>query len=153
MARFLTVFPPPNAADQPVRVDDAFDIPEFVRHSSPLLPARRPMAGSMESASAPWPPVRDVPPAGAYLVTTTWRDILDAAETVGRDPTPWFAAMPELARAELIARWSPLMAYLRRCRNALAQPGASGYLIEPNAVYQCGTEQTARGAFGYRVGM
>src|SRR5260221_14215906 len=39
------------------------------------------------------------------------------------------------------------------CRNALPQPGASGYLIEPNAVDQSGTEQTARGAVGYRVGM
>jgi len=111
------------------------------------------MPGAIESASTPWPPVRDIPPAGAHLVTTTWRDILDAAETVGRDPTPWSAAMPELARAELIARWSPLMAYLRRRRNAWPQPGSSGHLIEPNAIYRHGTEQTARGAFGYRLGM
>jgi hypothetical protein len=111
------------------------------------------MPRSIEAASAPWPALRDVPRASAYLVTTTWRDILDAAATVGRDPIPWFAAMPELAHAELIARWSPLMAYLRRRHNPWAWPGSSGYLIEPNAVYYHGTERTARGAFGYRLGM
>ena len=139
MALFLNVFPPPHAVDLPVGAADAFDIPVFVRHSSPLRPVRRPMPGSVEAASAPWPPERDVPGSGAYLVTTTWRDILDAAATVGRDPIPWFAAMPELAHAELIARWSPLMAYLRRRRNPWARPGSSGYLIEPNAVYYHGT--------------
>ena len=153
MALFLTMFPPPNAVDLPVGAADAFDIPVFVRHSSPLRPVRRPMPGSVEAASAPWPPERDAPREGAYLVTTTWRDILDAAATVGRDPIPWYAAMPELARAELIARWSPLMAYLRRRRNPWARPGSSGYLVEPNAVYYHGTERTARGAFGYRLGM
>jgi hypothetical protein len=147
------MLPPLAAADQLIGVRDAFDIPVFVRHSSPLQAKRRPMPTRIEKASTPWPSSHDVPPPGEYLVTATWRDIVFAAVTVGRDLAPWFAKMPGLAWSECIARRSPLMAYLRRCPNAKAHPGSSGYLIEPNAVYQYGTERTARGAFGYRVGM
>ncbi len=147
------MFPPPDAADQPVNADDAFDVPVFVRHSSPLRAGQRPTPRVVEAASSPWPATRDVPPTGAYLVTTTWRDILDAAATVGRDPIPWFAKMPALAWSEIIARCSPLVAYLRRSPNVAAHSGSSGYLLEPNAVYTYGTEKTARAAFGYRVGM
>lgn len=145
------MFPPSGAADQPINVDDAFDIPVFVRHSSPLRTGPRPRL--VGSASAPWPATRDVPPTGAYLVTTTWRDIIDAATTVGRDPIPWYANMPALAWSECIARCSPLMAYLRRSPDVNAHPGSSGYLTEPNAVYYHGTERTAKAAFGYRIGM
>ena len=145
------MFPPPGAADQPINVDDAFDIPVFVRHSSPLRTGPRPRL--VGSASAPWPATRDVPPTGAYLVTTTWRDIIDAATTVGRDPIPWYAKMPALAWSECIARCSPLMAYLRRSPDVNANPGSSGYLTEPDAVYYHGTERTAKAAFGYRIGM
>jgi hypothetical protein len=88
-----------------------------------------------------------------YLVTTTWRDVLDAAATVGRDPIPWFAEMPELAWSECVARWSPLQAYLRRQRSAHGHEAFSGFLLEPNAVYSHGTERTAKAAFGYRIGM
>ena len=147
------MFPPPDAADQPVNADDAFDIPVFVRRSSPLRAGPRPTPRVVEAASSPWPTTRDVPPTGAYLVTTTWRDVLDAAATVGRDPIPWFAKVPALAWSEMIARCSPLGAYLRRSPNVAAYSGSSGYLLEPNAVYTYGTEKTARGAFGYRVGM
>jgi hypothetical protein len=153
VARLLTVFPPPGAADQPVNADDAFDIPVFVRHSSPLRAGRRPVPRLVGAASVPWPAIRDVPPSGAYLATTTWRDILDAATTVGRDPVPWLAKMPALAWSEIISRCSPLVAYLRRSSGAKALAGSSGYLLEPNAVYYNGTERTARAAFGYRVGM
>src|SRR5689334_14919356 len=117
------MFPPPGAADQPVNADDAIDIPVFVRHSSPLRAGRRPKPQRISSASGSWPAIRDVPPEGAYLVTTTWRDIIDAAATVGRDPLPWLGAMPALAWSEIIARCSPLMAYLRRSPNANALPG------------------------------
>lgn len=86
-------------------------------------------------------------------MTTTWRDILEAAGAVGRDPVPWFAAMPALAWREYISRCSPLMAYLRRRQGANTHSGSSGYLLEPNAVYYHGTERTARAAFGYRIGM
>jgi hypothetical protein len=147
------MFPPHGAADQPIDVDDAFDIPVFVRRSSPLQAGPRPVPRLVRSASAPWPAIRDVPSDGAYLVTATWRDIIYAAGSVGRDPVPWFAGMPALAWSEIIARCSPLMAYLRRRPDTNAHPGSSGYLLEPNVVYYYGTERTARAAFGYRVGM
>jgi hypothetical protein len=94
-----------------------------------------------------------VPQAGAYLVPTTWRDVLDAAMTVGRDPLPWLAATPGLAAAEIIARRAPLAAYLHRTASAEAPSGAAGFQLEPNAVYRDGTEKTARAMFGYRIGM
>lgn len=153
VARCYDMFPPPGVADQPVNAADAFDVPVFVRHSSPLAARTRPVPRQVEKAVAPWPPTRDIPPAGAYLVTTTWRDIIEAAGVVGRDPVPWFTAMPALAWREYMARCSPLMAYLRRQPSANTSPGSSGYLLEPNAVYYHGTERTARAAFGYRVGM
>ena len=147
------MFPPTDVADQPINADDAFDVPVFVRHSSPLQAGPRPRPRRVNSAFTPWPAIRDVPPDGDYLVTTTWRDIVDAAATVGRDPVPWFATMPELAWAEYLARCMPLMAYLRRTPNLDPDLGSGGYLLEPNAVYYHGTEKTARGAFGYRIGM
>lgn len=147
------MLPPLGASDQPINADDAFDIPVFVRHSSPLQAGPRPVPRLVANASAPWPAIRDVPPGGAYLVTATWRDIIDAAATVGRDPVPWFAQIPALAWSENLARCSPLMAYLRRSLDTNAHLGSSGYLLEPNAVYYHGTERTARGAFGYRLGM
>jgi hypothetical protein len=149
----LSVFPPADAADQPINADDAIDIPVFVRHSSPLQAGPRPRPRRVDNASKPRPAIRDVPADGDYLVTTTWRDIIDAAGTVGRDPVPWFAKMPALAWSEYMARCSPLMAYLRRTPNSDAHLGSGGYLIEPNAVYYHGAERTERGAFGYRVGM
>jgi hypothetical protein len=76
-----------------------------------------------------------------------------AAMTVGRYPAPWLSALPALAWSELLARWSPLMAYLRRSRSPKAQLGMSGWLVEPNDVYRRATEKTAQAAFGYRIGM
>lgn len=145
--------PPHGAADEPIDVADAFDIPVFIRHSSPLIPFPPPSATHVEAASARWPAGRGVPRDGAYLVTTTWRDLLDAAATVGRDPTPWFASVPALAWSECVARWSPLQAYLRRDRNRREMPGYSNHRVEPNAVYRLGAERTAKTAFGYRAGM
>jgi len=73
--------------------------------------------------------------------------------TVGRDHLAWLAAVPGLASAEIIARRSPLAAYLYRTRNGHLPLGATGYRLEPNVVYQEGTEKTARAMFAYRVGM
>lgn len=101
----------------------------------------------------PWPPVRDVPPPGWYLVPTTWRDVIDAAMAVGRDPFAWLAAVPALAWAEITARRSPLRAYLQRARNAAGVAAVTGYSLEPNVVYLEGTEKTARALFAYRIGM
>src|SRR5690242_10240504 len=108
------MLPPQGAADITMSAPDAFDIPVFVRRSSPLEPAPRPTAVMLSQASNAWPTPADMPPDGNYLVTTTWRDILDAAITVGRDIAPWIAAVPQLARREILARRYPLSAYLIR---------------------------------------
>ena len=114
------------------------------------MPRRRPYRARIDAASSLWPRRDDIPPDGEYLVTTTWRDVIDAAMTVGRDPAPWLSGLPDLAWSELVARWSPLVAYLRR---VTVTPSRSGYAVEPNAVYREGTEKTAQAAFGYRIGM
>lgn len=139
------------ASGQPVGLADAFDVPVFVRHSSPLEPESRPRRSRVDRAWQPWPGTRRAPRTGDYLVSTTWREVLDAALTVGRDPLPWLTAMPTLAFAEIIARRAPLAAYLHRTASVLA--GGTGYQLEPNVVYQEGTEKTARAMFGYRIGM
>jgi len=145
--------PPSGASGKLIAPADSFEIPVFVRRSSPLNPGRRPRATVIDRVTSPWPAVRDVPPSGAYLVATTWRDVIDAATTVGRDPLPWLTAVPALAWAEFIARRSPLIAYLQRVRNASSNPGLTGYYVAPNVVYADGTERTAQAAFAYRIGM
>ncbi|MFC6880647.1 hypothetical protein [Actinomadura yumaensis] len=73
--------------------------------------------------------------------------------TYGRDPYIWLAAVPGLATAEIIARRSPLAAYLYRTRIGNHPDGSTGYQLESNVVYQAGTEKTARALFAYRIGM
>ena len=145
--------PPADASGQAVGLADAFDVPVLVRHSSPLRPERRPHKNRLDNAWSPWPAASDIPPPGDYLVPTTWRELIDAAMTVGRDPFAWLAAVPGLASAEIIARRSPLAAYLYRTRNGNLPLGTTGYRLEPNVVYQEGTEKTARALFAYRMGM
>lgn len=146
-----TMVRPTGPAPHLLAAKDAFDVPVIVRHSSPLTPARRPTRRRVDAARLPWPVVGEVAPQGDYLVSTTWREVLDAALRMGRDPTPWVAWSPQLAWAEVVARRSPLFAYLSR-----TQAGSrfgSGFAIEPNAVFLRGTERTAQAAFGYRLGM
>ena len=145
--------PPEDASGQLVGLADAFDIPVLVRHSSPLQPERRPHKSRIDGAWSPWPTVGDVPPQGDYVLTTTWRDVIDAAMTVGRDPFAWLAAVPGFASAEIIARRSPLAAYLYRTPDQSLLFGPTRYRIEPNVVYRDGTERTARALFAYRIGM
>lgn len=135
------------------RLADAFDVPVLVRHSSPLRPERRPSKSRIDKAWSPWPTEGNLPPTGDYLVPTTWREVIDAAMTYGRDPYAWLAAVPELASAEIIARRSPLAAYLYRTRNGSHLLWTTGYRLEPNVVYQEGTEKTARALFAYSLGM
>jgi hypothetical protein len=146
------VLPPPGAHGAPIAAPDAFDVPVLVRRSTPMQPERRPSARRIDATSTPWPTPGGLPPAGDYLVTTTWRDLIDAATSVGRDPTAWLTAVPMLAWSEIIARRSPLIAYLSRSQS-LARLSGSGFLVEPNVVYHDGTEKTAQAAFGYRIGM
>jgi hypothetical protein len=86
-------------------------------------------------------------------VITTWREVIDAAMTVGRDAFAWLAAVPSLASAEIIARRSPLAAYLYPVSNQSLPFRTAGYHLEPNVVCQEGTEKTARALFAYRTGM
>ncbi|MER0447106.1 hypothetical protein ABR738_21510 [Streptomyces sp. Edi4] len=147
------MLPPQGAADITMSAPDAFDIPVFVRRSSPLEPAPRPTAVMLSQASNAWPTPADMPPDGNYLVTTTWRDILDAAVTVGRDIAPWIAAVPKLARREILARRYPLSAYLIRRQAVVPHQDGVGREVVPSVVYTHGTENSTRSAFGYHVGM
>jgi hypothetical protein len=145
--------PPPEAFGEPIGLADAFDVPILVRHSSPLRAERRPHRNRIDSAWSPWPTVGEVPATGDYLVITTWREVIDAAMTVGRDAFAWLAVVPSLASAEIIARRSPLAAYLYRVSHQSLPFRSAGYHLEPNVVYQERTEKTARVLFAYRIGM
>ncbi|MEU7673579.1 hypothetical protein AB0C42_02030 [Micromonospora taraxaci] len=140
-----------GAADDPIGLSDAFDVPVFLRHSSPLNPQGRPWPNAVRAASAAWP-ITGLPESDDYLIRTSWREVLHAAITVGRDVTPWLANVPRLAELEIISRCSPLRAYLRRERG-IGPDRRVGYRIVANEVYQRGTEITAKGAFSYRIGM
>lgn len=145
--------PPPGAAGAPIKAQDAFDVPVVVRWSAPLRPGRRPSPSRLDKMHAPWPTPGAVPSQdGQYRVVTTWRDVMYAAIMVGRDPTASLRDVPTLAWAEIVARTSPLVAYLGRSPYPTS-PGGSGFVVKPNVVYQDGTEQTAQAAFGYRIGM
>lgn len=146
------VHPGPHTTDDPVGINDLFEVPVFVRHSSPLAPQRRPRPWQVWSAAMPWPRMGIVPPDGEYTVQTSWREVLHAALTVGRDVTPWLAATPRLAAWEILARQTPLRSYLSR-RAFPCPDGTSRWGLVTNDVYQRGTEITARGAFSYRIGM
>ncbi|MFJ7075553.1 hypothetical protein [Streptomyces sp. NPDC098781] len=100
-----------------------------------------------------WPASSSIPPDGDYLVTTTWRALLDATTTVGRDITPWVASVPRLARREIMARRYPLSAYLVRDSVQTDQGLRPGRKVIPSAVYSHGTESSTRTAFGYHIGM
>ncbi|WJY41162.1 hypothetical protein QT196_29965 [Streptomyces sp. P9-2B-2] len=132
-----------GTADNPISAPDAFDVPVFLHRSSPLTPAPRPSPAQVASAHQPWPKGAGIPVDGAYLVGTTWRALLDATTTVGRNIGPWIAATPRLARREIMARRYPLSAYLVR----------AGREVVPSVVYSHGTESSTRSAFGYHVGM
>lgn len=147
------MLPPQGAADITLSAPDAFDVPVFVRRSLPLDPAPRPKAVALSQAAQVWPGPGNMPPDGDYLVPTTWRDILDAATTVGRDIAPWITAVPRLARREIGARRYPLSAYLIRSTAATHHQHAAGNAVVPSVVYTHGTERSTRSAFGYHVGM
>ena len=139
------MLPPPGAAGGLIAADDTIDIPVMLRRG-PLDPVRRPYPRTIDGVAQPWPAALN-PPSGRYLVRATWRDILDAATCVGRDPVDWLAAVPELAYAG-----APLVAYLGRAAHA-GGPVPGAFQLRPNVVYQHGTESSALGTFGYRLGM
>jgi hypothetical protein len=88
------VMPPVDASGEPVDLADAFDVPVLVRRASPLQARRRPHKGRIDRVYRSWPAMGNMPHTGDFLVPTTWRDVIDAAMTVGRDPFAWLAAVP-----------------------------------------------------------
>lgn len=143
---------PTGTPGVPLSAADAFDVPVFVRRSSPLAPGPNPTKLEVGNAAKPWPATSGVPADGDYLATTTWRDVLKAAVTVGRDIAPWLTKTPELARREIIARRYPLAAYLVRRPSAIPQAGVAREVV-PSVIYLHATESSMRSAFGYHVGM
>lgn len=131
---------------------DEFDVPVFVRHRKPpMTPAPRPAPARVRSSIlTPWPAGSSgIPAEGDYFAATTWRDVLDAATTVGRDITPWLISVPTLARREIAARRFPLSSYLARRPAA----GTGRPEVVPSIIYDRATESSARSAFGYHAGM
>lgn len=144
----MVMLPPEDAVDYLFDVSDAVDVPVLVRSTGKL---RRPSEARWKSAVDPWPTGR-LPTDGLYLATTTWRQILQAATSVGRDLAPWLRKTPWLAVNEFIARVAPLQAYL--CMKEVPGPEyAAGRGLFVSAVYQHGTERSAHSAFGYHLGM
>ena len=137
----------------PLSAADAFDVPVFVRRSTPLNPAANPTRQQLNEVHIPWPAMPGVPPDGDYLVSTTWRDVLKAAVTVGRDIAPWLIETPELACREILARRYPLAAYLVRQRASAGAGNGAAREVVPSVIYSHATENSTRSAFGYHVGM
>ncbi|MFJ6620713.1 hypothetical protein ACIQOW_24450 [Kitasatospora sp. NPDC091335] len=146
----MAMTPPSNAEDFTFTLDDALDIPVRVRSDGDLTRWREP---GRTKAAQPWPHAHGLPGDGEYLVTTTWRQLVDAATSVGRDLTPWLRRTPSLAVNELVARVSPLHAYLSLRDFPVPAGKGAGRRLFVSAVYRHGTERSAHSAFGYHLGM
>ncbi|MEU5089806.1 hypothetical protein [Streptomyces sp. NPDC021356] len=141
--------PPPEASDFTFTLADALDIPVRVRSDGDLAKWDRRQA---PKAAQPWPVTDTLPADGEYLATTTWRQLVTAATSAGRDLAPWLRKTPAFAVNELIARVAPLQAYLT-LKDFKAPAGAAERRLFVNAVYRHGTERSAHAAFGYHLGM
>jgi len=136
-----------RTAGRPLHARDSFDVPVIYTMSSVLtIAARRPSRKRIDAATAGWTPGALAPRSGIYRIPTTWRQVLDAAQSVGRDPRPWLTATPQFAQAELFARIAPLRAYLMRPRGARRH-------VTTNNVYTDAAERSERAAASYRIGM
>lgn len=134
------------ARSVPLHASDSVQIPVRITAGIPLNGRRRPHPSEVDRKHATWPgqwPPKD----GWYDVPTTWREILDSAMTVGRDPSPWLVRFPGLATNELLARVTPLAAYLHH--DGTAAP----VKLRASPVYALGAEKSAQGAMAYRLGM
>lgn len=138
--------------EPPLTYADSFDVPVLFRNG----PANKPKRQWRTAEHEAWSASGGFPAAdGWYAPTTTWREIIKAATEVGRDVTPHLQNQPRYAHGELIARISPLYAYLgaHPVTPRHPVPGAKGQRLTLNPVYEHGTERTAQSAVAYRLGM
>ncbi|GGJ04374.1 hypothetical protein GCM10010121_013420 [Streptomyces brasiliensis] len=138
--------------EPPLTYPDSFDIPVLFRNG----PAKKPRRQWRTAKHKAWAGSDGFPAAdGWYAPTTTWREIIKAATEVGRDVTPHLQNQPRYAHGELVARVSPLYAYLGAhvVEPRHPVPGAKGRRLTWNPVYAHGTERSAKNAAGYRLGM
>jgi len=144
---------PAHVPDEPPLIyDDSFDVPVLLRDE----PAGKPRRQWRTAMQKPWVASGGFPPTdGWYISTTTWREIIKAAIEVGRDVTPHLQNQPRYAHGELVARVSPLYAYLgtHPVKPQHPVPGTTSRRLTLNPVYAYGTERTAKNAAGYRLGM
>ncbi|MBB4919167.1 gamma-glutamyltransferase [Streptosporangium saharense] len=138
---------PPHIPDEPpLTYADSFDVPVLFRNG----PAKKPWRQWRTAKHKPWAGSGGFPATdGWYVSTTTWREIIKAAIEVGRDVTPHLQNQPRYAHGELVARVSPLYAYL----GMHPVRGTKGRRLTLNPVYAYGTERSAKNAAAYRLGM
>lgn len=138
--------------EPPLTYADSFDVPVLFRNG----PADKPRRQWRTAKHLPWAGSDGFPAAdGWYAPTTTWREIIKAATEVGRDVTPHLQNQPRYAHGELVARVSPLYAYLgaHPVEPRHPVPGSKGRRLTLNPVYEYGTERSAKNAAAYRLGM
>ncbi len=145
----MAMIPPTGVEDFGFSLEDAFDIPVRVLSDGTLNRWHR---SRWPKAAQPWPGGDALPGDGEYLATTTWRQLVMAATGAGRDLAPWLRQTPHFAVNELVARVSPLQAYLS-LRDVPAPEGGAGRRLFVSPVYRHGTERSAHAAFGYHLGM
>ncbi|MCX0246571.1 gamma-glutamyltransferase [Streptomyces drozdowiczii] len=133
---------------QPLLHPDAIDIPVLFRDG----PGGRTRGEWRRKDHAEWTGPAFPASNGWYLPTTTWREILKAAINVGRDLSPWLDR-PYYAAREIGARIAPLDAYLDLHDGPRLHDYNAGRRLTANVVLEQGTEASARGALGYRLGM
>ncbi len=144
---------PAHVPDEPpLTYVDSFDIPVLFRNG----PAKKPRRQWRTAEHKVWTGTGGFPAAdGWYAPTTTWREIIKAATEVGRDITPHLQNQPRYAHGELVARVSPLYAYLgaHPVKPRHPVPGSKDQRLTLNPVYAHGTERSAKNAAAYRLGM
>ncbi|MFI1885957.1 gamma-glutamyltransferase [Streptomyces jumonjinensis] len=133
---------------KPPRYRDAIDIPVLFRDG----PGGRTRREWRRTDHGEWKGVGFPSKDGWYLPTTTWREILHAAISVGRDISPWLDR-PHYAVREIGARVAPLDAYLDLHDAPSLHHHNAGRRLTANVVLEQGTESSAFGAFSYRLGM
>ncbi|MEU3601566.1 gamma-glutamyltransferase [Streptomyces sp. NPDC006798] len=136
-----------SSTHQQPRYLDAVDVPVLFRAG----PGGRTRQQWRRTDHAEWPGTGFPATDGWYLPTTTWREILKAAVSVGRDFTPWLDK-PEYAVREIAARISPLGAYLDLHPAPVLHTHGAGRRLTANIVLEK-SEASAFGAFSYRLGM